>query len=319
MENNSNYNFNAYNRYYSALECVIFGEGSYAGVDPKTAMNMAKCCNLFYDIFCTSEKESGYWKKQVINQFKYKIDDCKIEKDWKNLFINYYNELNDWFKKVEYINRSPINEAELYDFFHPYEDSLSMTQSNAKAQYCYACALNCFDPNGEKAFIFWKLSADQGFAPAQNRVALWCLYGWYGDEKHKDLAYKYYQFSAIQENAEGQCGLADCYYWGDGVPEDLVKAFEYYQLSSAQGNAIAQWNLGDLYLYGYGTTLDKEKAFQYYLLSANQGNFTGLCNLAECYENGIGVDPDLKLAIEYYKLVAKKGSGFAQEKLKKFQ
>ena len=29
-----------------------------------------------------------------------------------------------------------------------------MTQSNAKAQYCYACALNCFDPIGEKAFIF---------------------------------------------------------------------------------------------------------------------------------------------------------------------
>ena len=35
MESNSSYNFNAYDRYYSALECVILEKSSYAGVDPK--------------------------------------------------------------------------------------------------------------------------------------------------------------------------------------------------------------------------------------------------------------------------------------------
>lgn len=327
MESNYNYNFNSCNEYYTALECVIFGEGTYLGVDPKTAINMAKCCNLFYNTLCYGERANVYWKKQVINQFKYKIaDECKITNEWKNLFCDCSNELNKLANQCFRIFKRSYSEhdkTKINEMLESFSDSLSHPHSNAKAQYCFATSLmGSGEENFIKAFEYYKLSADQGFAPAQNELAQFYSLGFYfnGQEmKDKVKGFEYYQRSANQGNAEGQCSLGSCYLYGWGVEKDETEAFKVFQLAANQNNAGAQHYVAQCYRYGWGVIKNTLKAFEYYNLSAINECYFGSYSVAECYEKGIGVDQNLSEAIKHYKMSAAEGNFCNEKKLAKLE
>ena len=62
------------------------------------------------------------------------------------------------------------------------------------------------------------------------------------------------------------------YYFGKGIKIDNKEAFKWFEKSANQGNADAQNKLGRMYEYGIEVTQDYKKAFKWYEKSAIQGN-----------------------------------------------
>ena len=59
-------------------------------------------------------------------------------------------------------------------------------------------------------------------------------------EKNLEKAFEYYKKSADQGYAKAQFNLAICYENSNGVDKDLKKAMKLYELSAKQGNADAK-------------------------------------------------------------------------------
>jgi len=134
----------------------------------------------------------------------------------------------------------------------------------------------------EKALEYYQLSADQGFAKAQNNLG-----NIYRKQSYQK-ALEYYQLAADQGFAYAQYNLGNMYYYGYGVEQSYQKAIEYFQLAADQGFVKAQHNLGYMYQYGYGVEKSYQKAVQYIQLAADQGDSDAQHNL-----------DSLKSSIEY--------------------
>ena len=85
-------------------------------------------------------------------------------------------------------------------------------------------------------------------------------------------AAKLMRLSADQGYANAQNNLGVLYFKGQGVTQDYKEAVKWYRLSADQGNALAQGNLGLMYDNGQGVTQDYKEAMKWYRLSADQGN-----------------------------------------------
>ena len=129
-------------------------------------------------------------------------------------------------------------------------------------------------------------------------------------------AVKWYKLSAEQGYAQAQNYIGYCYQHGKGVKKDYEEAVKWYRLSAEQGNSYAQKNLGNCYYDGYGVKRNYNEAVKWYKLSAEHGNPYGQCHLGDCYYYGKGVKKDYAEAVKWYKLAADNGSYIAKDKLK---
>lgn len=64
-------------------------------------------------------------------------------------------------------------------------------------------------------------------------------------EWDSELALKYLELSALQEQVEGQALTGVMYMSGDGVEQDINKAFNYLEQASQKGSSLAQFFLGE--------------------------------------------------------------------------
>ena len=110
--------------------------------------------------------------------------------------------------------------------------------------------------------------------------------------------------AANKGNAEAQNKLGNCYFYGDGVEQDINEAVRYYRLSAEQGYPNGQLNLGECYFYGDGVEQSFEEALKYFRLAADQEYAPAQGYLGKCYEEGLGVDQDLSEAFKYWQLAA---------------
>ena len=85
-------------------------------------------------------------------------------------------------------------------------------------------------------------------------------------------AAEWYQKAAEQGYAQAQNRLGECYFYGQGKPENKFAAVKWYEKAAEQGIANAQYSLGYCYEKGYGVTKDKEQAMQWYKKAADQGH-----------------------------------------------
>jgi ABC-type dipeptide/oligopeptide/nickel transport system permease component len=127
------------------------------------------------------------------------------------------------------------------------------------------------DKNFTEAAKWYRMSAEQGYAPAQYELGA-MYYDGEGIKQDFSEALKWFRKSADQGNADAQNSLGHMYYLGDGVTENHSEAVKWYRKSAEQGNKYAQKNLGEMYEYGYGITQDYGKAIEWYQKAAKQGN-----------------------------------------------
>ena len=87
-----------------------------------------------------------------------------------------------------------------------------------------------------------------------------------------EKAFKWYRFSAEQGNADAQNNLATMYEEGDGIEKDFNKAVKWYERAAQQGNFDAPNNLGTMHLKGIGIIRDYVTAYMWFHLGEMKGD-----------------------------------------------
>lgn len=186
---------------------------------------------------------------------------------------------------------------------------------NKEAQYQYAnsitSTLNPKEEDYQKAVIWLRKSAEQGYAPAQSRLG---YYYWAGQGLKKDFeqAVFWYRKAAEQGNEIAQYNLGVCYANGQGVEKSDNSSFIWIKKAAEQGYDAAEYKLGQYYFYAKGTTENYQLAFEWFGKAAEQNHPCAMYNLGVCYANGYGVKKSIEKALEWYKKSSDKNDANAE-------
>jgi TPR repeat protein len=126
----------------------------------------------------------------------------------------------------------------------------------------------------------------------------------YGVPQDDEQAAKWFTKSAKQGYAPAQDNLAVRYKHGVGVPKDYKQAIEWYTKAAQQGYAPAQRTLGSIYRYGYGVLQNHKQAIKWYTKAAQQGNRASQYVLGDMYLKGEGILQNYKKAYVWSSLAA---------------
>ena len=96
-----------------------------------------------------------------------------------------------------------------------------------------------------------------------------------------------YRKAAEQDYDEAQVALGDCYYEGNGVPQDYGQAIDWFRKAAEQDNAYAQYCLGFCYKAGQGTSPDEKMARYWFKKAAENGNESAQKELEEKENNDL--------------------------------
>ncbi len=135
-----------------------------------------------------------------------------------------------------------------------------------------------------------------------------------GEGVTQDLveAAKWLTLAAEQGYAPAQNNLAVCYSTGAGVPKDQAKAIAWIRKSAEQGYARAQCYLGLSYAKGEGVPRDQTQALDWFRKSAAQGFPDALNHLGYCHSQGRGVPKDEAEAFACWSIAARSHEGAAR-------
>jgi len=145
---------------------------------------------------------------------------------------------------------------------------------DAEAQYALSSAYlighGGVSKDGEQAVKWLRMSADQGFPPAQYDLGL--VY-WEGAMVPQDFsqAVVWMQKAAVSGFVWAQYNLGIAYKVGNGVGQDFPEALKWFQEAADQGFAPAQFEVGLAYGKGQGTGRDVYAAEYWVAQAAGQG------------------------------------------------
>ena len=154
--------------------------------------------------------------------------------------------------------------------------------------------------------------AEQGHVPSQFRLGE-CYYMGQGVPEDKEEGVKWFRKAAEQGHVEAQCLLGDCYYGGQGVPDDKAEAAKWYRKAAEQGHVEAQGLLGVCLILGVPD--DKAEAVKWLRKAAEQGHAEAQNLLGNCYYRGLGVPDDKAEAVKWWDKAAEQGSAGAIKSL----
>jgi uncharacterized protein len=112
-------------------------------------------------------------------------------------------------------------------------------------------------------------------------------------------------------SAKGQIKLANDYFVGHGVAQDLQQSAYWFERAAEAGDPRAQMQIGYFYDAGIGVEKDPALAAHWYQLASASGMANAKANLGILYFWGNGVKKDEQLAIQLFREAAGKGSGLA--------
>jgi uncharacterized protein len=113
-----------------------------------------------------------------------------------------------------------------------------------------------------------------------------------GKEQDCQRAAIFYEEAAKSGHVEAQQAIAECYFYGKGVPKNPATAAEWLSGLDSLGNAKTDYLLGLCFEKGYGVEQSYEKAVALYQKAADQKNADATFELARCYLTGKGVPKD---------------------------
>ncbi len=157
--------------------------------------------------------------------------------------------------------------------------------------------------------------ADEGDPKSLHDLAYLYENGLAGIEKNRQEAIRLYTLSAEAGYAPAQNYLGFCYYKGEGVPRDAAKSLFWIQKAAEQGDIKSYNNLGWLLLEGDGVVHDASKAAYWFSRAADEGLPTAQCQLADLFKTGVGVKQDSIVADSLYHKAMYAGLADAEQKL----
>ena len=178
---------------------------------------------------------------------------------------------------------------------------------NSEAEFLFAQCLEFgkgTSVNKEKAFQYYKKSADQNFPAAVLRMGDYHLAGEFVAHD-PGAALNNYLSAAEKKFPPALRKSAWCYENGIGTEKDMDKAFNFYERSADAGDPLGNYHTGRCFLEGIGVKADPAGAFFFFRRSALAGCREGMIALAECLRTGKGCTPDPAMAERWLKLAEK--------------
>ncbi|MCB9974661.1 MAG: sel1 repeat family protein [Rhodospirillales bacterium] len=171
--------------------------------------------------------------------------------------------------------------------------------------------------NGQKrdmieAARLYRLAAQQGYAPAQYKVATFYEEG-EGVYRNYDEAARWYGKAADQDYTIAQTALAFMYFEGVKIDQDYPAAAALAELAASRNDPDAQLLLGKMYHYGYGVPQDYKTATFWYVKAAKLGVADAQYRVAVMLVTGQGIKKDLVKAYAWANVATSQGSYEAEE------
>jgi len=206
--------------------------------------------------------------------------------------------------RVVHTNKEDITDKEILE----QEKALRKKYSRSTDQELYELGRNFMQGNGVekdglKAYILFKIAADNGNLSGKTGVAICYLHG-QGVKQDMSKAVSDFEDLANQGHMKALVNLGICYYNGFGVKQNIKAAFSMWEQASKNGDAQAKSNLGSFYLSGLHVRKNPAKAVSLFGEASNEGNADGSYNLGRCYQYGVGTKKDLSKAVELYRKAA---------------
>lgn len=194
-------------------------------------------------------------------------------------------------------------------------------KGNAEAQYLYGTFLIQgvgAEKDEEAAGEYWRKSAEQGCAPALNRLGMCCMAGACGFEKNSAKAAEYFSAAAQKGYAESYVHLYGLYNSETGAEQNHAKALECLKAAVEADYSPAYLLLGIEILQNSASSPERQAEGAALLRkAAEDGDMMAQLFYGTCCENGIGIEKDLSEAAGWYRRAAKAGSVPANNALKK--
>ena len=149
----------------------------------------------------------------------------------------------------------------------------------------------------------YDFKAEEGDSHAQAMMGRSFLFG-IDKPRNYEMAVKWLNKSAAQDNGDAFYYLYVCFSHGFGVAEDKGKAMSYLERAVNKNIPNAWIEMGNHYFYGDNSVkADDKEAFILWHKAAQKGHPAGQYKVGLCYKYGIGVEPNESSAKDW--LVAK--------------
>lgn len=107
---------------------------------------------------------------------------------------------------------------------------------------------------------------------------------------------------------ESCVALAEAYFTGDGIPQDIGEAWYWYSTAAQRGDAEAAYMLGEMLSVPLGRKQDTGRALEWYTRAADAGHVKAQLHLAWVYTSGKGAPVNLEEAARWNRKAADQGS-----------
>lgn len=137
------------------------------------------------------------------------------------------------------------------------------------------------------------------------------------EEGNFEEAVKHWQTAYKLGSLEAGYHLANRYYYGEGVEQDLQKSLRLF-LECANSDidadfvVLSQFNAANSYFNGEGVEKNMKTAFEWYIKAADNGHPSSQFNVGLSYYKGMYLEQDLEKAFEYMKEAADNDVPLAQ-------
>lgn len=176
--------------------------------------------------------------------------------------------------------------------------------------------------NLNEALKYWRSAERKGHTEAIYRLA---LHYSQAAEKSSDFrrvseylkkAAGYFKKAAGEGHVESMYRLAECYYTGQGLPQDYAPAYHWYVLAAENGNTDAMYKQA---LLLYNGQKDIQKAVSIWKKAADLGHTESMYSLAKHYAGDRSNPNNVRKALEYYSKAEKAGHDGAKTALQQLR
>lgn len=158
--------------------------------------------------------------------------------------------------------------------------------------------------------------ANEGSVDDQMNLGYMYLYGNNGVKQDFDKAFMYYKMAADQNDPIALNNLGSLYFSGIGTKTDVQQAMECFKKATELGNDSAAVNLAFIYLKGAHKNAQRNAlAMKLFKQSADKGNYIAKFMLGYAYLKGFTVEKDYDMAFGLIKQAADKNSRLDEAQL----